>query len=401
MSVFVNRALGAELKGEYAYISNWISIIVIVGGFGIYQLYPFYRRQNGERSKGEFIGLTLTLSFVYFVLSLFYCLVKPILSKTEFPYIDLLVCMIIISSVVNTEFMMFASIDDFKKCKVYNIAACLIRFLVFLAIYFLFPKNIVAILIGDLIYHVTGVIMYSILLDVKKSIIIVPMPKMIGMLKLGIIPMVFQLLLSLNYNIDVIYMKRFSDVSLTNIGLYSVGVQLAGYIWTIPDIFKEVLYSKTAKDNSINDIKWCLRISIIIELLFLVFIYLIGDKILLIMYGEEFVDAIGVTKIIFFGVLAMTLFKVLTPLYNAEGKFVANLIILAASVAINLVFNIILIPRYGMTGAAVASVFGYCVCGIVYLLRFSRDFKLPLKNIFLFRVSDIKSLLLEHGITKR
>lgn len=401
ITVFVNRALGPALKGQYAYTNNLISVLAIIGGLGIYQLYPFQRRQRGEAVKSEFVSVTFTISIIYLFVTFCYVFFVSQIQSGEELIISLLMCLITIAKIVDTQFMMFASIDDFKRCKKIGIVTNVGRFLIFLSVYILFKRNVIAVLIGDLIYDLIGVVLYSYIMNIKKLYIRISFKAVGKIIKLGIVPMLFQLLLQLNYNIDVLYMKNWSSVPIDNIGLYSVGVQLAAYIWTVPDIFKEVLYSKTAKDDSINDILWCLRISIAVEVVFLIFVYLIGDKILLILYGMDFVPAISVTKIIFFGVLAMTLFKVLTPLYNAKGKFIANLIILASSVTINMIFNIILIPKYGMIGAAIASVFGYCVCGLVYLIRFSRDFSIPFHRLFFFNRQDVVSLIEGHNLNKK
>lgn len=400
ITVFVNRALGTALKGQYAYVNNLISVLAIIGGLGVYQLYPFHRRQNGEEVKGEFVGVTLTIALLYTCVAIGYVTFMSRSQSGTDLIISIMMCLITIAKIVDTQFMMFASIDDFKRCKKYGIGVNFIRFFIFLTIFLLFKKNVVAVLAGDLIYDYIGIALYSHIMGLRKLKVRLSLRAVGKIVRLGMIPMLFQLLLQLNYNIDVLYMKNFSTVPIENIGLYSVGVQLAAYIWTIPDIFKEVLYSKTAKDDSVSDIIWCLRISIIIEIVFLAFVFLLGDKVLLLLYGQEFVPAISVTKIIFFGVLAMTLFKVLTPLYNAKGRFVANLIILAASVTINMIFNVILIPKYGMIGAAVASVFGYGVCGGVYLIRFSQDFSIPLTRLLLFNKRDVVELLQKHRIIK-
>ena len=399
VTVFVNRALGAELKGQYAYVHNLITVLAIVGGLGIYQVYPFRRRQEGEEAKRKFCGVTIALAIIYSVFVLAYVLGTLFTNGGGFDS-SLIICLFaginMVGKIVETQFAMFASIDDFKRCKKFALVMEVSRLLIFLMVFLFFKKNVVAVLFGDCLYFFLGIIMNSTIMNLWKLKPVFKAENLLVILKLGFIPMLFQLLLQLNYNIDVLYMKSFSSVSLANIGLYSVGVQLAAYIWTIPDIFKEVLYSKTAKDDSINDIIWCLRISVIVELLFLLGVFLLGDKILLLLYGEEFVPAITVTKIIFAGVLAMTLFKVLTPLYNAKGRFIGNFIILFISVSMNVVLNIILIPKYDMIGAAIASVAGYGICGVVYLTRFCIDFKIPIWKIIFFGKKDIKELINGH-----
>lgn len=401
ITVFINRSLGADLKGQYAYVNNVITVLTIIGGIGLYHLYPFYRRQKGQQVKNEFVNISFSLMLIYLFLSFIYIIAFSYNVIGDVIIINCLMCFIIITKIADSQFAMFASVDNFKKCKRIGIFLNFGRFIILLLIFLFFKRNIIAVLIGDLIYDFIGLYLYFKIIDIPYGELKVSFQRIGSIVKIGYIPMLFQLLLQLNYSIDILYMKIFSTVTLADIGLYSVGVHLAAYIWTIPDIFKEVLYSKTAKDDSTTDIIWCLRISLFVEILFLLFICLFGDQVLLFLYGEEFVPAITVTKIIFFGVLSMTLFKVLTPLYNAKGQFKVNLLILATSVTINVFLNIALIPKFGMIGAAFASVFGYFACGIIYLFRFCKDFSITFKQLLFFNRKDIFALLQNHNVLKR
>ena len=45
-SSYSNRFLGPELKGELGRISSLLSIVAVTANFGLYQPYPYYKRQN-------------------------------------------------------------------------------------------------------------------------------------------------------------------------------------------------------------------------------------------------------------------------------------------------------------------------------------------------------------------
>ena len=47
-SIFFNRYLGAELKGESAIIQNYVSIISSIICLGMYQAYPFYKKKEKD-----------------------------------------------------------------------------------------------------------------------------------------------------------------------------------------------------------------------------------------------------------------------------------------------------------------------------------------------------------------
>jgi len=72
-------------------------------------------------------------------------------------------------------------------------------------------------------------------------------------IKFGIFPMLSTLLITSNYRVDVIIMKQFLDYR--EIGYYIVGVELANKVWLISNAFKEVVFSKTAKKDSIFNVK--------------------------------------------------------------------------------------------------------------------------------------------------
>ena len=47
---------------------------------------------------------------------------------------------------------------------------------------------------------------------------------------------------------------------------------------------------------------------------------------------------------------------------------------------VNVLLNILLIPRIGMYGAAIASVFSYTICGLILLLYFCKLYNMNVMN---------------------
>lgn len=394
ISIFINRALGTQLKGEYAYICTLISLFTVIGGFGIYQLYPFYIRNNNKKEEKEkFINLTINLSLIYFIALFTITLIILLFYDIYLGCLFFISANVGVLSILSTQLAMFTSIEDFKKAKLNNIKAYIVKFIVLFIIFLFFKKNIWLIIVTDLSFYLLLSNLYLNVLQFKYHYFYWDKNFLFKTIKKGIVPMFFSLLLTLNYKLDIICLKFYCNIAFTDIGLYAVGIQLAEYIWVIPDIFKEVLYSKTDKDININETLWCLRLSFYIELIFLIFILILGEKIVILLYGEDFVNSTKIIKIIFSGILAMTLFKILTPLYNAKGVFWENLSIIFISICINIILNIILIPKYGTTGAALASVCGYSICGVIYLIRFCKEFNIPIYKIIFFNYEDLKTIL--------
>jgi O-antigen/teichoic acid export membrane protein len=205
-------------------------------------------------------------------------------------------------------------------------------------------------------------------------------------IKFGILPMLNFLMITLNYTIDTVILKLFVDYR--HIGYYSVGIGLVGSAWVIPDAFKEVLFGKTAKSDSIEDILLSIKITFYFSLAMILLVILLGKYVIVFLYGKEFLPAYIVTNVIFVGTLSMIFYKLIYTLFIAQGKSKVSFIILLISVLLNVVLNFSLDRLLGIIGAALASVGSYSLCGFLFLYVFILDHKISLKNVFLFNDSE-------------
>ncbi|MGN0991143.1 MAG: hypothetical protein ACI4O4_06760, partial [Candidatus Ventricola sp.] len=69
-SSYSNRFLGPELKGELGQISSMISIIAVTANFGLYQPYPYYKRQGEPDVLNKFLRIFLLQFIVYTVIGI-------------------------------------------------------------------------------------------------------------------------------------------------------------------------------------------------------------------------------------------------------------------------------------------------------------------------------------------
>ena len=63
----INRYLGPSLKGEYTYITNIVTILAVVLGFGFYESYPFVKRQKKEGQLKSYLNV-FTLQFILYLI---------------------------------------------------------------------------------------------------------------------------------------------------------------------------------------------------------------------------------------------------------------------------------------------------------------------------------------------
>ncbi|MFA6098460.1 MAG: flippase [Patescibacteria group bacterium] len=90
-------------------------------------------------------------------------------------------------------------------------------------------------------------------------------------------------------------------------------------------------------------------------------IFVLADKIILTMYGDVYETSIQPLRILIMGLIVVFLNFPVGAFLNACNKQVVNTINMAIIVVINVIINIILIPKYSLNGAAVAAL----ISGIV------------------------------------
>ena len=379
-SVCINRFLGPELKGQYAYLINIVNIVVIVTGLGFYQSYP---NQHRNKMKNQ-LHIYLNVFAAQFLL---YSLISIILAILYRQSAITCALMLVPVQVLMNQLIMVALVEFIKFKQAVQIVMLFVNFGINLLLLLFFPANVSLALLALMIKDGGFVIAFLWKIkyipnpfDISKDFIIM-------LLKFGFSAMISTLLLQMNYRVDVLFLGNMANDY--EVGLYSVGVTLAEYVWLIPDAFKEVLFARTAKSDAINEIVSCIKINSLITLILIIGMLLFGRLGIWILYGQDFVPAFGVTCILFLGIPAMVLFKITNPLYWANGKQNFFCITLLASVVANIILNILLIPSLGKEGAAIASVISYTLCGGIFYFRFVKDYHIKWMEPFLIRKHDI------------
>ena len=158
---------------------------------------------------------------------------------------------------------------------------------------------------------------------------------------------------------DRIMLKLMVDESAT--GLYSAAVSCAGmtsFVFAaIIDSFRPVIFESKKKDEESFKRNMCRLYSIVIYLAVIqcIGIFLLSKYIILILYGSEYLPAIDALKIISW----YTVFSYLGAIRNiwilAENKQRIIWKIDVSGALANVALNALLIPSFGINGAAFAS----------------------------------------------
>ena len=208
----------------------------------------------------------------------------------------------------------------------------------------------------------------------------------------GIVSMITTLMVTLNYRVDTLMMGYMFGIPDAEIGFYALGVSLSEYGWLIPDAFREVLFSRTAKDDAIGEVTMSMKVNLYLTLCMIVGILVLGKPVIWLLAGAEYLPAYPVTVLLIAGIIPMSYFKIIGTLLLAQGKKYTYLGMLTLSVVANVVCNMFTIPLWGKMGAAAASVVSYAVAGGCFLVYYLKTYKIPVRDVFLFRPEEIERL---------
>lgn len=387
--ILISRYLGPQLKGSYSVIMNYALLAATIFGMGMYQAYPVFKdKVSGFKtiliSNFKYyycLGLltTLLVTVLYYLISDKFNVLVPII-------MILVVHLIIIKQLNYVQMIENPSTRNLTVLGIQLLDVILVLILyIFVTasfsvlIVFLVLKNILYLIVISKVYNVN-------FFSVKPS-----KSKLSELLIFGFVPMISLLLMTMNYRIDVLMLEYY--VPLSSIGVYSVGVSLAEKVWLIPDAFKDVLLSRLVKGKKKEEVAIVSRVSVLITLIIIIIFSLIGEQLVNLVFGLEYNESYEITLIMFVGVIGMIFYKVVYS-YNIANNFrKENMIILLISAIINVVLNILMIPAFGIQGAAYSSVLSYMICGLAFLMFIRRKSGLYVKDFIFVNKNDVAFIM--------
>ncbi|MCL2812032.1 MAG: polysaccharide biosynthesis C-terminal domain-containing protein [Clostridia bacterium] len=388
---FSAQLLGVALTGNFGYIDALLTTVAVVASFGLYQTYPFHKKNNEPDALRKFLDI-FSLQFVL------YTAIGLTLAVVLRSFALAAVCFIAPIQVLANQLSYMIMVEDVKHKNVVFLTARTTNTVIIVLAYFL--------LVSQRETHITLMVALS-LVVVGDIITVVMVTRRLGrfgnplraemkflrkIFGFGCVAMLNTLLLTVNYRMGTM-MLGWMGATNTELGYYTTGISLAGFGWIISDAFREVLFSRTVRKDAVANVVFSLKINFYITLVAIAGIAMFGRTAILILRGAAFLPAYRVTVILFVGVLSMSYFKLIGTLFLADGRKTAYLVLLSASALVNIVANWITIPRWGIDGAAVSSVLSYTVAGAVFLLYFLKTYKVPMASLFVFEKGEIPGLI--------
>jgi O-antigen/teichoic acid export membrane protein len=197
-------------------------------------------------------------------------------------------------------------------------------------------------------------------------------------------------MVQLVYRFDTFLIVYF--LGIAHQGYYSIAVLLAEKLSHLPNSIQVVLFprvSAMSREQANLVTPRVVRTTLLIMVLGGLALGAASEFLVLLFYGRKFMPALPAMRLLLPGVVVLSVFKILASDMSGRNKRTQVSIAAAVAFAINAVLNFLLIPRWGMYGAAVASSIAYAVQSAVLVVFFVRVSGVGATSVLIPKLEDL------------
>lgn len=378
------RILGGDLYGDYAFLMSVFGIAIIFVNAGTFDGLRKYVSPTKSRAWNTDIlafYLTLTVALTVVIGAVFGVLLATgTLARrfgTEFEgYFVLLVAL-----VVGRQFFAIsrATLMGFRAER-YSETLHILRRVLFavggvgLAYYGL---NVTGVLLGDLIATVAAAVLGLTLVARRVDLgwsfgfnrSRVSLTDLVGFNAMNV---VLILLTASLYHTDIILLHLFEGSRST--GYYKAALVVAEFLWLVPTVIQmallqstSVLWDRDESDRISALASRITRFNYLFTQLLAVGIAVLAVPFVGLYFGPEFLPAAAFVPILVVGALGFAISRPIISIGQSKGALRPLIAATGFAALLNLVLNLLLIPPFGATGAAVATSIGYGVMIVLHV----------------------------------
>lgn len=401
------RLLGSSQYGDYAFLLSVLSITMIIINAGIFDGARKYIAEDREDHNWteHVFGYYFRLAFLFAIIgALIYAGISwSGLSDRFFGdgfkiYLFLIGILMVCRQMNSVARGILMGLGLEERSEPLNILKKVL-FAVF-GLYLVYTGyGIIGVLVGHIISTLlVSIIAYTILfqhIDPQAIFMRIPrgFPKK-ELLSFNSLSIILIFLTASLYHTDIIILRLLSGDQAT--GYYKAALGVAEFLWFVPNVLQMVLlhsssqlWSNNRTDRITSLASQIMRYNLSLVLLLVIGLAVLAHDFIPIYYGSEFDAAVLPLLLLLPGALGFALAR---PIFAiGQGKGQLNVLIIATGTAslVNLCLNVLLIPPYGMTGAAIATSIGYGSMLVLHILAARRIGFNPINELRLMRISVV------------
>ncbi|MFC2143104.1 flippase [Candidatus Aenigmatarchaeota archaeon] len=427
LRIYLSRSLSIEDFGLFYAVNAFIAFFVTFQGFGtstslIKFLPEFILKKEASKIKSS-VFIVLIIQLV--ILSIFTAVVfafSDSLAMILFKTIEasMIIKILMLSLVAGTFYLVFQfTFQGFQRMKAYALIEpvriisvfILSSILIYLGALGVAYAYLLAAIITSIVFFLPFVKIFkqhfgNSILKIEsrisdrglwKKLILFGFPVFVGTIASFIIGYIDTIMLSLFTN-------------LKQVALYQVALPTSQFLWVFAATLAVVmvpmiseLYAKKEKKILEQNISFFANISLFIVVPFVVVLFTFPEIIINLLFGSKYILASEPLRILAIGSVFYTIFCLFQNSLIAIGKPKINTKIIIFMSIINIILNLVLIPGFGIVGAAITSAISFLI-GAITSYIFLRKFLIVrisykrLSKIFLSAVLSVITIFLIKGI---
>lgn len=194
----------------------------------------------------------------------------------------------------------------------------------------------------------------------------------------------------LNCRADIFLAGFFLSTEM--VGYYVMAVLIAETILFLPGSIQTVLLpevSSTGREKAIIMTARAFKLTFLITFFCILLLFIFDEILIKSLLGVVYIPSAAPLRFLLAAILSLSIGKIIGTFAAGSGRTDVTMKAAFISAAVNIVFNIILIPRFGITGAAVSSSLSYSLVAVLLIVWFLRATGLKWKELLLPTSDDM------------
>ena len=176
------------------------------------------------------------------------------------------------------------------------------------------------------------------------------------------------------------------------VAFYSIAARLAEHLLWFPQALGMALFPRLA-GSGIEDAHRltaaAVRQTLVASAVPAIVLALVSPYLVTAWYGADYAPAVGPLRWVCVGIVMMSLYVLLTRNFTSRNRQGVNIFAAYLALGGNLLLNLVMIPRYGIVGAAMATAASYSAATLLLIVMFLRESGLSLSDVLVIKRDDV------------
>lgn len=212
----------------------------------------------------------------------------------------------------------------------------------------------------------------------------------------SLIVLVTNLIQFIAFRVDFWFIDYFHGKA--DVGIYAQASKFSQMLWIIPGVFAGLIIPalKNAKDKlSVAELVSICRLLFFAHIFFAVLLAAGAFLLYQFFLPDDFFNGFSALLLMMPGYIFFIITTVLAAFFSANRLLKVNLLGSSLCCVLIIILDVLLIPGFSYTGAAIANLIAYTITTIFFIAAFRKQTGLLMQDYFKWRKSDLKILLIK------